>query len=140
MCIVYVGIDLAKNLFAVHGVDEAGEPALVRPSMTRARLREQIASLPLCTVAMQACSGGLAGHGVAALRLLGPSKSALADSEPRGSVPLRPLSRGPRPHRAVDDPQAGHPLPHERQNAPRTTRPAPQPSAKLCNASEFDNG
>ena len=29
MIIVTVGIDLAKNVFAVHGVDEAGKPALV---------------------------------------------------------------------------------------------------------------
>ena len=57
MSIVYVGIDLAKNVFAVHGVDEAGKPALVRPSVTRARLRELIASLAPCTVAMEACTG-----------------------------------------------------------------------------------
>ena len=29
MSIVFVGIDLAKNVFAVHGVGEAGKPALV---------------------------------------------------------------------------------------------------------------
>ena len=38
MSIVFVGIDLAKNVFAVHGVDEAGKPALVRPSVPRAKL------------------------------------------------------------------------------------------------------
>jgi len=32
MAIVTVGIDLAKNVFAVHGVDETGKPALVRPN------------------------------------------------------------------------------------------------------------
>ena len=57
MAIVYVGIDLAKNVFAVHGVDEYGKPALVRPSVARARLHELIAGLPPCTVAMEACSG-----------------------------------------------------------------------------------
>jgi transposase len=57
MAIVYVGIDLAKNVFAVHGVDEHGKPALVRPSVARAKLHELIASLPPCTVAMEACSG-----------------------------------------------------------------------------------
>lgn len=31
MAIVVIGIDLAKNVFAVHGVDEAAQPALVRP-------------------------------------------------------------------------------------------------------------
>ena len=57
MGIVYVGIDLAKNVFAVHGVDEAGKPALVRPAVPRARLHELIASLPPCMVAMEACTG-----------------------------------------------------------------------------------
>ena len=57
MTIVYVGIDLAKNVFAVHGVDEGGKPALVRPSVPRAKLHELIASLPPCTVAMEACTG-----------------------------------------------------------------------------------
>ena len=31
MAIVYVGIDLAKNVFAVHGAYESGKPELVRP-------------------------------------------------------------------------------------------------------------
>jgi transposase len=57
MAIVFVGIDLAKNVFAVHGVDEHGKPALVRPTVARARLHEPIAALPPCTVAMQACTG-----------------------------------------------------------------------------------
>lgn len=29
MGIVHVGVDLAKNVFAVHGVDEQSKPALV---------------------------------------------------------------------------------------------------------------
>ena len=57
MSIVFVGIDLAKIVFAVHGVDEAGKPALVRPTVARAKLHELIASLPPCTVAMEACTG-----------------------------------------------------------------------------------
>jgi transposase len=58
MAIVHIGIDLAKNVFAVHGVDEHGKPELVRPAVPRARLHELVASLPPCTVAMEACSGG----------------------------------------------------------------------------------
>jgi transposase len=57
MTIVTVGIDLAKNVFAVHGVDEGGKPALVRPSVARAKLLELIASLPPCLIGMEACSG-----------------------------------------------------------------------------------
>jgi len=44
MAIVFVGIDLAKNVFAVHGVDEQGKPALVRPAVPRTKLHELIAS------------------------------------------------------------------------------------------------
>jgi hypothetical protein len=58
MAIVYVGIDLAKNVFAVHGVDERGKPALVLAAVPRAKLHESIASLPPCTIPMEACSGG----------------------------------------------------------------------------------
>lgn len=57
MAILYVGIDLAKNVFAVHGVDAHGKPALVRPAVARAKLHELIASLPPCVVGMEACSG-----------------------------------------------------------------------------------
>lgn len=57
MGIVYVGIDLAKNVFAVHGVDGAGKPALVRPSVRRADLMELVAKLPPCVIGMEACSG-----------------------------------------------------------------------------------
>ena len=57
MTIVTVGIDLAKNVFAVHGVNAAGKPALVRPDVRRAKLLELIASLPPCLIGMEACSG-----------------------------------------------------------------------------------
>jgi len=57
MAIVFVGIDLAKNVFAVHGVDEAGKAELVRPAVPRGRLLELVAMLPPCTIGMEACSG-----------------------------------------------------------------------------------
>jgi transposase len=57
MAIVFVGIDLAKNVFAVHGVNEAGKPQLVRPSVARGKLLELVAALPPCTIGMEACSG-----------------------------------------------------------------------------------
>lgn len=57
MAIVHIGIDLAKNVFAVHGVNEAGKAELVRPAVARAKLHELIAALPPCIVAMEACSG-----------------------------------------------------------------------------------
>src|SRR5205823_2297268 len=57
MAIVTLGIDLAKNVFALHGVDEAGKPVLVRPSVARGKLLELVASLPPCLIGMEACSG-----------------------------------------------------------------------------------
>ena len=57
MTIVTIGIDLAKNVFAVHGVDATGKPVLVRPIVPRGKLRELIASIPACLIGMEACSG-----------------------------------------------------------------------------------
>ena len=57
MAIVFVGIDLAKKVFAVHGVDEAGRAALVKPAVPRDKLLVMIAQLPPCTIGMEACSG-----------------------------------------------------------------------------------
>ncbi len=57
MAILYVGIDLAKSVFAVHGVNEAGKAELLRPSVARAKLVELIAALPPCVVGMEACTG-----------------------------------------------------------------------------------
>jgi hypothetical protein len=55
MAILYVGIDLAKNVFAVHGVDEHGKAVLLRASVPRARLHHLVAALPPCTIGMEAC-------------------------------------------------------------------------------------
>jgi len=57
MAILFVGIDLAKNVFALHGVGATGLAELVRPSVRRAQLLELVASLPPCTIGMEACSG-----------------------------------------------------------------------------------
>jgi transposase len=57
MAIVTLGIDLAKNVFALHGVDATGRAVLVRPSIARAKLLELVASLPPCLIGMEACSG-----------------------------------------------------------------------------------
>lgn len=57
MAIVTLGIDLAKNVFALHGVDATGKAVLVRPSVARGKLVELVAALPPCLVGMEACSG-----------------------------------------------------------------------------------
>ena len=57
MNIITIGIDLAKNIFAVHGVDENGKAALVKPKVARDQLLQLIANLPPCLIGMEACSG-----------------------------------------------------------------------------------
>jgi transposase len=57
MAIVTLGIDLAKNVFAVHGVDSAGRAVLVRANVPRGKLLGLVASLPPCLIGMEACSG-----------------------------------------------------------------------------------
>jgi transposase len=54
--ITTVGIDLAKNVFSLHGVDSAGKTVL-RRTVRRERLVETVASLSPCLIGMEACSG-----------------------------------------------------------------------------------
>ena len=54
MTVVTVGIDLAKNVFAVHGVNAAGKAVLVKPLVRRAKLLELIATLPACLIGIEA--------------------------------------------------------------------------------------
>ena len=52
---VRVGLDLAKSVFQVHGVDAAGQ-AVVRRRLTRSQLLPFFAKLPACIIGMEACS------------------------------------------------------------------------------------
>ncbi|MBX3649652.1 MAG: IS110 family transposase [Rhodocyclaceae bacterium] len=54
MNITTVGIDLAKNVFQVHGVDESGRVVL-RKAVKRADLTKVFAQLPACLIGMEAC-------------------------------------------------------------------------------------
>lgn len=54
--ITTLAIDLAKQVFELHGVDARGVSVL-RRQVRRARLLPLIAQLPACTVAMEACGG-----------------------------------------------------------------------------------
>jgi transposase len=51
-----IGIDLAKNVFSLHGVDAAGSVVL-RKTVSRARLMELVAQQPACLIGLEACSG-----------------------------------------------------------------------------------
>jgi len=54
--ITTVGIDLAKRVFSLHGVDATGHVVL-RKTVRREQLMEVVAGLPPCTIGMEACSG-----------------------------------------------------------------------------------
>ena len=59
-----IGLDLAKNVFQVHGVDERGKVVL-RKQLTRSRVTEFFAALAPCLIGMEACGSshhwGMAG-------------------------------------------------------------------------------
>lgn len=56
MQIVRIGIDLAKYVFEVHGVD-AEEKVVLRKTLRRESVASFFAELPPCLVGMEACSG-----------------------------------------------------------------------------------
>ena len=54
--ITTVGIDLAKSVFSLHGLNGAGH-VLRRRSVRRDQLLEVVAGLSPCLIGMEACSG-----------------------------------------------------------------------------------
>ena len=56
MNISTVGIDLAKNVFQIHGADERGNK-LFNKQLQRKQVMKFFAKLPLCLIGMEACGG-----------------------------------------------------------------------------------
>ncbi|ARP39753.1 IS110 family transposase [Vibrio syngnathi] len=52
----FCGIDLAKNHFSVHAVDQNGK-AILHKLVTRSKLLTTIASMPLMRIDIDACGG-----------------------------------------------------------------------------------
>lgn len=63
-----IGIDVAKQVFQVHGVDERGHTVL-RRRLARSQVRTVLAHLPPCVVGLEAC--GSAHYWARELRALG---------------------------------------------------------------------
>ena len=77
MKVTTVGLDLAKQAFSVHGVDEHGK-AVLRKRVSRGKLLELFARLPPALVGMEACSG--AHHWGRELERIIPTESSNARS------------------------------------------------------------
>jgi len=75
MKITRVGLDIAKQVFQVHGVDEHGK-ARVRKQLARAKVLEFFAQLPACLVGIEAC--GSAHYWGRALSKLGHTVKLMA--------------------------------------------------------------
>ena len=54
MTIITIGINFAKNIFAVQGVNQGGHAELVKPKVSRDQLLSLIAHLPPCLISMEA--------------------------------------------------------------------------------------
>ena len=55
MKITTMGIDLAKNVFQVHGIDERGK-AVLRKQLRRSQVAVFFGNLPPCLIGMEACA------------------------------------------------------------------------------------
>jgi transposase len=104
--VVTVGLDIAKSVFQVHGVDGAGE-IVVRRQLRRAQVLPVFAKLPACLIGIEACATAhywareltALGHQV---RLMPPSyvkpyvkrqKNDAADAEAICEAVTRPTMR-----------------------------------------------
>ena len=56
MIIELLGIDIAKNVFQLHGVDSKGK-AVLKKRISRDRLPAYVANLPACTIVIESCGG-----------------------------------------------------------------------------------
>src|SRR2546430_12472530 len=104
--ITTVGVDLAKSVFTVHGVDAMGRVVL-RKTVRREQLMELIAGLPPCLIGVEACGGAhewgrkfqLYGHrvGIMMARFVAPyrksSKNDGNDAEAICEAVARPNMR-----------------------------------------------
>ena len=106
MKITTIGIDLAKTIFQVHGVDQYGK-TMVRKQLKRAEMTKYFANLPPCLIGMEACGSAhywarkLEGYGHT-VKLMAPqfvkpyvktNKNDMADAEAICEAVTRPNMR-----------------------------------------------
>ena len=75
MKLTTIGIDLAKNVFQVHGTDDKGR-AVLRKQLKRAQMLPFFANLPPCRIGLEAC--GSAHYWAKKLQALGHTVQLIA--------------------------------------------------------------
>jgi transposase len=75
MTLTTVGIDLAKNVFQVHGIDEHGR-VLVKKQLRRDQVATFFVNLPPFLIGMEAC--GSAHHWARKLQAMGRTSDAIS--------------------------------------------------------------
>ena len=70
-----LAIDLAKNVFQLHGVDESGQPVLCR-QVSRKKLPQVVHNIPPCRIVMEAC--GSAHHWARRFQAMGHTVELIA--------------------------------------------------------------
>ena len=78
-----IGVDLAKNVFQIHGVDSNGKVVMTR-QLRRKQLIEFFGKIPPCLVGMEAC--GTAHHWARELTKLGHTVRMMPPSYVKGYV------------------------------------------------------
>lgn len=56
MKVTTIGLDLAKNVFQVHGADAKGH-IIYKKRLSRGKVLSYFANLPPCLIGMEACAG-----------------------------------------------------------------------------------
>ena len=91
--ITTIGLDIAKSVFQVHGVD-AGGAVVIRKRVGRAKVLELLAALPPCLAALRRVRAliiGAAGFGHSVTREADATE--LRESVPSGSRSFSPIIR-----------------------------------------------
>ena len=83
MNITMIGLDIAKNVFQVHGVDAQGS-IQVSKALRRAKVETFFAALPPCLVGIEAC--GTSYHWARVLRALGHDARLIAPAHVKAYV------------------------------------------------------
>jgi len=102
--IVRIGLDIAKNVFQVHGVNEQGK-VMVQQQLSRRKVLAYFAQLPACRIGMEACGSApywgrelqKLGHAVRlmAVQLIKPYRTKQKNARNEAEAICEAVSRPP---------------------------------------------